>query len=110
VKRLRQAARLGSSGAYVYLGLMLVYGVGVEENPAEAAKWFRKAADDNYPRALRELWHLYAKGNGVEMNLAEAQRLLTTAASLNDDKAKEWLDEHCPQKPDWLLKLSTGRR
>jgi hypothetical protein len=33
---------------------------------------------------------------------------IATAASLNDDEAKVWLDEHCPQKSDWLVKLRTG--
>jgi hypothetical protein len=33
---------------------------------------------------------------------------MATAASLNDDEAKAWLDEHCPKKPDWLVKLRTG--
>jgi len=51
---------------------------------------------------------LYAEGKGVIKDMAEAQRLMATAASLNDDEAKEWLDEHCPQKPDWLVKLRTG--
>ncbi len=87
---------------------MLIYGDGEEENAAEAAKWFRKAADRNDPRGLRELGYLYADGKGVDKDMAEAQRLMATAASLNDDEAKEWLDEHCPQKPDWLVKLRTG--
>jgi len=30
---------------------------------------------------------------------------MATEASLNDDEAKEWLDKHCPQKPDWLVKI-----
>jgi TPR repeat protein len=51
---------------------------------------------------------LYADGKGVDQDMAEAQRLMATAASLNDDEAKAWLDEHCPQKPDWLVKLRVG--
>ena len=80
----------------------------MDENPTEAVKWFRKAAEENNPRGLRELGYLYADGKGVAKDIAEAQRLMATAASLNDDEAKEWLDEHCPQKPDWLVKLRTG--
>jgi TPR repeat protein len=87
---------------------MLLYGDGVADNPTEAARWFRKAADHNDPRALRELGYLYADGKGVDQDMAEAQRLMATAASLNDDEAKAWLDENCPQKPDWLVKLRVG--
>ena len=108
VRWLRKAASLGSNDAHVYLGLMLLYGDGVADNPTEAARWFRKAADHNDPRALRELGYLYADGKGVDQDMAEAQRLMATAASLNDDEAKAWLDEHCPQKPDWLVKLRVG--
>jgi len=31
-----------------------------------------------------------------------------SAVSLNDDEAKEWLNEYCPQKPDWMVKLRIG--
>ena len=108
VRWLRKAARLGNRDAHVFLGLMLVYGDGVEENPAQAIPWFRTAAAQNDPRAYRELGYLYAAGKGVEQDMAEAQRLMAMAASLNDDEAKEWLDAHCPQKPDWLVKLRHG--
>jgi TPR repeat protein len=105
VRWLRKAASLGSRDAHLYLGLMLLYGDGVEENPAEAARWLRIAADHDSAQALYELGLLYANGKGMKQDMAEAQRLMAKAASLDDDDAKAWLDEHCPQKPDWLVKL-----
>jgi TPR repeat protein len=106
VRWLKKASKLGNNEAPVFLGLMLLSGDGVEENSREAAHWFRAAANNDSAQGLRELGLLYAAGNGVEQDIAEAQRLMAKAASLDDDEAKEWLEENCPQKPDWLLKLS----
>ncbi|CAN1557418.1 hypothetical protein MCERE1_02457 [Burkholderiaceae bacterium] len=31
--------------------------------------------------------------------------LLTKAESLGDEKAQQWIDTNCPDKPDWLKAL-----
>ena len=35
----------------------------------------------------------------------EAMHLLTKAESLGDEKAQQWIDTNCPDKPDWLKAL-----
>jgi TPR repeat protein len=54
---------------------------------------------------LRELGLLHASGKGVELDIAEAQRLMARAAGMGDKEAVEWLEKHCPQKPEWLQRL-----
>ena len=49
IRWLRNAACLGNNDAHVYLGLMLLYGDGVVENPAEAARRFRKSCRPQRP-------------------------------------------------------------
>jgi hypothetical protein len=38
-------------------------------------------------------------------NREEAMHLLTKAESLGDEKAQQWIDTNCPDKPDWLKAL-----
>jgi hypothetical protein len=46
-----QAAELGYVPAQAALGMMYAIGKGVEQNPPEAAKWWKKAADAGHPLA-----------------------------------------------------------
>ena len=48
---------------------------------------------------------LYEAGKGVEVDMAEATRLMAKAAALGDDKARKWIDENYPEKPAWLKGL-----
>src|ERR1019366_1239237 len=41
-------AKAGDPAAQVKMGQMYVFGQGVARDSSEAAKWFRKAADQNY--------------------------------------------------------------
>ena len=47
VRLLKQLADQGHASAQLYLGRMYEFGWGVPQDAAEAAKWYRKAADQN---------------------------------------------------------------
>ena len=63
------------------LGLMYDDGDGVEEDKIEAAKWYKKAADQKFPRAQYKLGELYRTGKGVSKDLAKALSLYKLASS-----------------------------
>ena len=53
------AADHGSADGMNSLGYRYKNGQGVEKDEAEAEKWFRKAADQGYPPAQRNLSRLH---------------------------------------------------
>jgi len=57
-----------------------ITGRGVPENYAEAAKWYKKAADLGHAKAQSQLGHMYVTGRGVTQNYAEATKWLRKAA------------------------------
>jgi uncharacterized protein len=70
-----------STGYQFYCrGLASAAGAGVPKSMEQAAQWFRKAADLNYPDAQALLGVQYAQGLGVRQDLAEAARLYRKAA------------------------------
>jgi len=62
------------------LGVCYDYGLGVEENEAEAFKYYSLAANDNYTAAKYRLGLAYKYGRGTTVNLIEAYRWLSDAA------------------------------
>ena len=56
-------------------------GEGVPSDYAEAAKWYRKAADQGDIEAQNELGSLYGTGQGVPKDYVEAYRWFELAAS-----------------------------
>ena len=96
---------MGSNQAKAQLGIMLLYGHGVERNVEHAIKWLRDAADKDKPTALREMARLHESGTGLRQDLEEATRLMAKAAGLGDQAANDWLSKNCPEKPAWLQQL-----
>jgi TPR repeat protein len=66
--------------AQFHLGKMFADGRGVSQDLAEAAKWFRKAADQRYAPAQNALGRMFANGEGVTRDYAEAAKLYREAA------------------------------
>jgi serine/threonine-protein kinase len=62
-------------------------GTGVDKDPAKAAEWYRKAADQGHALAMSRLGTLYQFGLGVPRDPAEAFRLFTRAAEKREPKA-----------------------
>jgi len=59
---------------------MYFEGIGVEKNNKKAYKWFKEAADYNYPHAEYKLGLMYDKEIGVSQNYKKAARLYNKAA------------------------------
>lgn len=81
-------AQTGDPKAEYYMGRFYHYGEGVTVSGAEAAKWYRKAADKGVAGAQYNLGILYDQGNGVKEDAAEAARWFRKAADLNDPQAQ----------------------
>ena len=73
------AATQGHSMAQHGVGFMYLEGEGLEKNPAEAANWFRKAADQGLAGSLTTLAMMYEQGLGVEQDAAKAKELYKQA-------------------------------
>jgi len=61
---------------------------------AEAAKWWRKAADQGDAAAQSDLGWLYSSGQGVETNYAEAAAWYRKSAEQGNSNGQHWLG-HC---------------
>jgi TPR repeat protein len=66
-------------------------GAGVEQDPALAQRWFRKAADQDHPPAQFSLGLLYEQGRGVEADPKRAMFWFNKAAEFGDADAEEKL-------------------
>ena len=60
--QLRKEAEAGKAQAQFDLGAMYYRGQAVEQNYAEAVKWFRKAADQGLAKAQYNLGVMYEYG------------------------------------------------
>ena len=85
---LRQSAASGDADAQNNLGFMYASGQGVPKDFAEAARWYRKAADQDYPDAQNNFGVMYNNGQGFPRDYAEAIRWYRKAADLGDVKAQ----------------------
>ena len=56
---------------------MYAKGKGVPQDHAEAARWFRKAAEQGHASAQYNLGIMHANGEGVPQDHAEAVRLVS---------------------------------
>jgi TPR repeat protein len=76
----RAKAEKGDAQAQFDLGWMYDEGKSVEQDAAEAAKWYREAASRGQKRAQFKLGFMYSTGWGVERNDVEAVKWLNLAA------------------------------
>ncbi len=84
---LEASAAGGDPDAQFQLGVQYLYGTNVPKDPAKAAEWFRKSADQGLVPAIRELGILIASGEGVDPDPEEGARLLGRAADELDPSA-----------------------
>ena len=73
-------AELGEAEAQKQLGSIYAKGQGVKQSYAEAAKWYRKAADQGHAGAQAALGELYEAGQGVPCDEAQAAQWYRRAA------------------------------
>ncbi len=64
----------------------------MKKNPAQAADWLAKAADQDNPHAQFNLAYLYENGYGVPMNADLAKRWYGASAANGYEKAKQRLE------------------
>jgi TPR repeat protein len=82
---LRQAAEQGDLAAQFQLAKRFQYGVGVQQDPVEAFKWMRMAANNNTASSLIGdatfcLGVMYEKGEGTTQDISQAHQLFLAAA------------------------------
>jgi hypothetical protein len=70
---------------------MYANGEGVPQDYAEAAKWYRKAADQGYDVAQYNLGIMYDEGRGVPQDYAEAVKWYRKAADQGHARAQHSL-------------------
>ncbi|MCH5285388.1 MAG: sel1 repeat family protein [Akkermansiaceae bacterium] len=75
----------------LHLGRCYEAGNGVPQSDAEAARWYKLAADQGYAEAQYRLGLCYYHGKGVEANCSEAILWLKCAAAQGDSAAADFL-------------------
>lgn len=60
---------------------MTIEGFGMEQDPQQAAYWYRLAADNGHAEAQYYLSRLYAGGKGVKRDEAQAERWVSASAT-----------------------------
>lgn len=100
----REAAEGGSAEAQAWLGYLL----DLAEANAEAVRWYRAAADQGNKDGLAGLADMYAKGEGVERDLAEARLLYEKAADAGHERAARVL-AHAYEKGGLDVEPDAGR-
>jgi len=82
---IRAKAEKGDAQFQSKLGSAFFFGnLGVAKDAAEAVKWCRKAAEQNYADSQFILGRCYAEGNGVTKDYVEAFKWFRKAAEQND--------------------------
>ena len=82
------SAKKGDVLGQYALGVFYVHGEGVAQDYVEAAKWFRKAADQGFARAQHDLGLCYENGDGVTKDVTEAVKWYHKAADQGDASAQ----------------------
>ncbi len=84
LQEVKAKAKAGDAESQVQLGLRYDQGEGgVAKDLVEAAKWFRKSAEQNYAKAQYNLGVCYDNGQAVAKDQAEAAKWYRKAAEQN---------------------------
>ena len=89
----RMAADQGVAKAQNNLGNMYYHGLGVAQDYAKAAKWYRKAADQGHANAQFNLGGMYVNGQGVRLDYIQAHMWWNLAVSQGDEDATSSRDK-----------------
>ncbi|MDR2876378.1 MAG: sel1 repeat family protein, partial [Methylobacillus sp.] len=80
LKSLISNAQDGDKLAQYALGRVYDFGQGAPQDYAQAAQWYRKAAEQNHPDAQYSLGLMYELGQGTQQNYGQAARWYRKAA------------------------------
>lgn len=86
-------AENGDADAQWWAGSYYEDGDGVNKDPAEAVKWFRKAAEQGNAYGQKSLADCYQLGKGIDKDEAEAAKWYRKAADQGNEYAQEELGE-----------------
>jgi len=78
--RLLKKAEAGNPDAQFQIALAYESGVEVGQDPDEAARWYRQAADHGNPAAQNNLGSFYLRGLGIKQSDRDAANWFTRAA------------------------------
>ena len=92
IANIKTKAERGDAKAQFNLAMIYDEGLGVKENDAKAAHWYRKAAAQGNAFAQAFLGTMYARGEGVPMNHTIAYAWLILASAQGIDEVTESLD------------------
>ena len=84
----RTLAKQGDASAQFALGTMYRDGQGVEQDFAEALRWWRKAAEQGVVDAQYALGNIYSGGTGIAQDHVQAYMWYSIAAA---HTGEEWL-------------------
>ena len=88
-EELTHAAELGNAEAQFQLGFMYASGFGdFEEDDAEALRWHRRSAEQEFARAQSKLGNAYAYGVGLEQDFTQAATWCRLGAEQGDADAQ----------------------
>jgi len=90
------------------LGFLYYRGEGVPQDYAEAARWYRKSAEQGDGNAQYFLGYMYYYGYGVAQDKGEANRLFHQAAAQGNEDARRaigWNKAHVPALSRIVLPL-----
>ena len=94
IRALVERALAGDAAAQFDLAFAYDRGRGVEQNLAEAAKWYRMAAEQGLAQAQHNLGVMYALGDGLPVDLEQAVRWYLLAANQGHGDAQFKLAIH----------------
>lgn len=86
-------AKAGNADAQESLGVLYGNGEGIPQDYAQAASWYRKAADQGDVDAQWSLGAAYQLGQGVPQDSTQAASWYRKAADQGDATAQRWLGE-----------------
>lgn len=72
---------------------MLRDGLGIKQNYANAATFFKNVSERGITDAHYNLGLLYLDGHGVEQNQEQAEQLIKKAANNGHEKARQLVEE-----------------
>jgi hypothetical protein len=81
--------------AQYQLGMLYLFGKGVEQDTAQGITWLKTAAQNGSYAAANELGQIYISGQGVEIDETEAIKWLELATSIaehNQGEAEDGCD------------------
>ena len=92
MKCILSGAKHGLAPVQFILGECYEFGEkGFKQNKKKAAKWYRKAAEQNMPEAERKLGYMYLFGEGVKKDREKAKEWFFKAAIHGEDEGLDML-------------------